>query len=273
MQIPSQFTPKINLAYPPNNTELFERWFAKRYAQDVEAQKLPTKLLPIQWTAYYVNNKYGNDRAAIARLQEFLTYIPNQNYFTIVQYDDGIINDIRGSKIKVFGMSGKGCDYHIPLLCQPHPYQFGTNKNLLFSYIGSNTHPVRKNIISKLRHIKGYVSDKALKIDKYCHILSQSVFSLCPRGYGINSFRIAESVQYRAIPVYISDEFSIPEYMDFESFGVKVNISDAANIIQILQAISKEDIARKQAALKDAYAKYYTYEATYQHIINKVSQL
>ena len=85
------------------------------------------------------------------------------------------------------------------------------------------------------------------------------MFTLCPRGYGLNSFRIAEAIQYGSIPVYISDEFILPYAMDFEKIGVLIRSKDAHKIDEILQAIEPWQVVAKQDRLQDFYEKYYTF--------------
>ena len=36
--------------------------------------------------------------------------------------------------------------------------------------------------------------------------MRDSLFSLCPRGYGPTSFRLYESIQLGSIPVYIAED-------------------------------------------------------------------
>lgn len=93
------------------------------------------------------------------------------------------------------------------------------------------------------------------------------MFCLCPRGYGANSFRIGESIQYGAIPVYISDEFILPFNINFEDFGVLIKAEDAAKTHEILHSIPYETIYEKQKRLPEIYQRYYTYNGCMNEII------
>lgn len=93
------------------------------------------------------------------------------------------------------------------------------------------------------------------------------MFTLCYRGYGANSFRLAECMQYGSIPVYVSDEFIIPWGLDFNEFGVLIEAKDSNRIVEILEAIEPDEIVRKQDNLKIYYDHYYTYESNLKLII------
>ena len=48
------------------------------------------------------------------------------------------------------------------------------------------------------------------QFNSYKDLISESYFSLCPRGYGPTSFRLYESISLGTVPIYISDDFSYP---------------------------------------------------------------
>jgi hypothetical protein len=211
-RVPPELQPKQHHRYPEDNTLEFERWFKETTTAHELAGKSRT-YLPILWTAYWCNNGYGQKDRARKVLQRFVDSLPrSKTYFTIVQYDDGPMVDFKDLDIKIFGMSGGRIDYPIPLLCQPHRYEFpGIKKDIFCSFVGSDTHPIRRELVKEFEGKPNcYVTLKKHKMEDYCRILARSVFALAPRGYGRNSFRCQEAVDYGAIPVYISDEFILP---------------------------------------------------------------
>lgn len=214
--VPDEFKPIINTIYPHENYDIFESWVCKQNLPQTERE-----WLPIQWTAYFVNNMYGKDVEAMYRLQSFINSLPtDKKYATCVQYDDGVLVDVSRLDLLQFNMS-ENIGVPIPLLCQPHSYRHNGVKNIFASFIGSHTHPIRESIF-QIRNDDFYISDRVHDINEFCSILARSTFGLCPRGYGLNSFRIAECMQYNTIPVYISDEFVEPFYIDFNEIGVKI---------------------------------------------------
>ena len=103
INVPSEFTPTINTIYPFENLFIFEDWVTRQYIPKTERE-----YLPIQWTAYHVNNSYGNDKQAIDKLQKYVDSLPrDKKYWTICQYDDGIIIDLKDLDVLQFSMSKK----------------------------------------------------------------------------------------------------------------------------------------------------------------------
>lgn len=257
----NNFCQHINVAYPSGNKPIFEEWFAENY----KGCNTERKLLPIFPTSFHVNNGYG---AKANELQKYCDQLPaDKKYFIICQYDDGCLVDWKGKDVLEFNMS-KTNGVMLPLLCQPQPYKFISDKKWFANFVGSKTHPIRETAL-QLKDKEGYfISFEPHNIETYCRIMHESMFTLCYRGYGLNSFRIAESVQQGSIPVYISDEFIIPKWMDFESFGVLIKSEDAHRIDEILQAIPIKTIIEKQERLSEAYENFYSYEANLKHIVN-----
>jgi hypothetical protein len=262
VNVPEEFKPKINVTYPPENYEIFEEWVSNNYTSNFNR-----KYLPIHWTSYHVNNKYGIIKSVVKRLQEFVDNLPrNQTYWTICQYDDGVLINFKNLDVLVFHMSKK-TGVEIPLVCMPHSYKTKEKKDIFASFIGKETHPLRKEIFN-IKNPKYYISKQNHNIQKYCEILDRSVFGLCPRGYGLNSFRTSECMQYETIPVYISDEFIGVFDDNFEEYGIKIKAKDANKIEKILNDISQEEIENKRKKIKEYYNKYYVYEG----LINQINE-
>lgn len=249
----TQFQPEIRIIYPETNNPYFEKYYLKNY-QEVDGWTY----LPVMWTAYYVNNDYGKNYRAMQHLQNYLNNLDRtKKYYTVVQYDDGILSNVSHLDLRVYAMSGKRIDYPLPLICQPHPYTFNFERNILANFIGRDTHPVRKEIFKLKGKNLLYVSSDSHNLEAYCYILSTSVFTLCPRGYGQTSFRICEAMQFGSIPVYISNEFIFPHRMPFDYYGV---ICDASKIEETLYSISKEEIKERQERIKKIYQEFFTFE-------------
>jgi hypothetical protein len=111
----SDFLIKTNYIYPPKNTQIFEEYFLNRFL--LENPKTNRIYLPIQWTSYYHSKKIN-----LNGLQNFLYDLPkNEKYFTIVQWDDNIMNDVNHLDLKIFAQGGNGLykdkSYAIPLNC------------------------------------------------------------------------------------------------------------------------------------------------------------
>src|SRR6185295_2822295 len=251
IDIHPDFRPIINQEYPPDNRPIFEEWFFQNFDPHVKTDRI---YLPIHWTSFYVNHRYGKDIGAMNMLQRMIEGLNKDiKYYTVLQYDDGIMNNISELDIKVFGSGGGRIDYPLPLLCQPHSFHSYSEKTFFANFLGVLNHPIRKRMKETLKMPKYFIRDKEFDINDYCRILAQSTFTICPRGYGLTSFRICEAIQQGSIPVYISDKFIIPHNKDFQDYGVIIGSNEIDRIDEILSSISPEEIKRKQDFLPFAY--------------------
>jgi hypothetical protein len=232
--IPYQFQPKQRFSYPSYCTDIMvEQYVAKNYK--CEHERI---YLPIFWTNYYVNNAYGH--GDIEPLYEFLDSLDKSNkYFTVVQYDDGILQKPNDLDLLVFS-SGSMQGVPIPLLTSHYLQEYTENSNEYdISFIGNTTnHAIRKQAIEEIRP---WVLSNLLPKD-YSDRMSKSKFSLCPRGYGATSFRLYEALASRSIPIYISDEHILPyaEKIHWNKIAIIIHSSDIAVTRQIM-AEHKQD--------------------------------
>ena len=267
INVPSEFQPHIRVDYPPNNHLIFEEWFER----NIKGSEMFTErsYLPVFWTSYYVNHDYGNDRKAKQQLQDFINGLDkSKKYFTILQYDDGILNDISGLDIKVFGMGGGRYDYPLPLITQPHPYSFTNQRDVFCNFMGGLTHQIRKDLLPYAKKAGYLCSTSPMPIETYCMNLARSVFTLAPRGYGVTSFRLMEAVQFGSIPVYISDKFMLPHNEIFD-YGVLIEPHQVCVIDKILKHITSGEIAYKQQRLKEVWDMF-TYEGCKKRIYDNI---
>lgn len=266
--IQNRFKVDINITYPSDNTPIFEKWYSENRSY-IEGWEY----LDISWTALYVNRNHRG-RINISDIQDYLNRLDrSKRYYTVIQYDDGILNKVNHLNLKVFAMSGNRIDYPLPLICQPHKFTFDFERNILANFIGAETHPIRREIFRLNKAHNFYISRNSHSLESFCHILSTSIFTLCPRGYGATSFRICEALQYGSIPVYISDKFIFPHNLDFTKFGVVIQSKDVKQTERILNEMPKEEIESKQAAIKSVYENYFTFEANKRLIENELKSV
>ena len=281
------FMIKTNHEYPPNNKTIFEEYF---YNWFVENKPLINKTyLPIFWTNYYISKGYATQD--MSEINNFLDSIDkNKEYFTIIQWDDGIVNPFPYSNIYVFGQGGGGGksseelfngtigDYPIPLNCQSNPNIKTQNKDIFASFIGviyGRNNWIREKLHDNLKNKNGYLFENSISYDAFSNVMSRSIFSLCPRGYGATSFRICEALQHESIPVYISDKPWIPfnDIINFNDYGVLIDSKDIQKIDEILKNISEEEIYKKLNLGKQIYNDYYSFEGCANKVITKLNNL
>ena len=269
VQVPHEFLISMPFPYPPDNTVVFENWYRTSY--DTPKDRW---YLPIQWTAYHVANGFGKNPSAIDRLQRFIDGLDrSKKYYTIYQYDDGALVDFKDLDIICFGMSGGRMDFVLPLICMPHKADCSTQKNtLLYNFIGRDTYPIRTKMLKAIDGKEGtYVSQAKHDVNSFCSILASSKFTLCPRGYGVSSFRIMEAMQYGSIPVIITDSLVWPHDINPASYAIIIPESNVHKIHEILSSVSEVEIKAKADSLKYWYNQIFTYEANKKYILSKLS--
>lgn len=277
-EVPKIFQISTNHEYPPHNKIIFEEWFRNWYINN----NIVTELiyLPIFWTNFYISRKYG--RADMSDLQNYLDKLDrNKKYFTIIQYDDGILQNIDDLNITIFGAGGggkrivpdKNLGSPIPLLCQS---DFNINKNrkrdILCSFIGRFTKEY--TIRNKIRQLYSemFLIKDSIDYNTFIDIMERSIFSLCPRGYGATSFRICESLQHGSIPIYVYDKPWIPwkNEFNFKDIGILISEKEIPNILETIKSKTEEDIKRYVKNGEDIYKKYFTFEGCAKTIIDNL---
>lgn len=271
VEVPAEFRDAAShpFPYPEDNVLIFEEWY---YAFQTVEDARGRLYLPIFWTGYYIRAQYGQDREAIARLQVYLDSLDRtKKYYTIIQYDSGILNDTSHLDMRVFSMSGKPMHYPLPLICQPHRFSFEVEKDIFMSFIGRKTHSIRNKLIMEYEgHPECYVTDRKHTLEEYCMIMARSVYALCPRGFGPTSFRIMEALQYGTIPVYISDLLIFGHHVAFPGIGIATDQNfDPKNLLQALKRypIPPHEIVKD---IPEIFMQYYTYDATKRLILENL---
>ncbi len=142
-------------------------------------------------------------------------------------------------------------------------------KDLLYSFIGYNTHytrneiftiPTQDNALIKKRsnwhfHQNKTQEEQEQEKKEYQDALARSRFSLCPRGTGAGTIRFWESLQAGAIPVLISDDVCLPEgEIDWDKCIIRIAEEDVDTINDLLNSIPPE----KEKEMRENCLKAYT---------------
>jgi hypothetical protein len=289
IEVPKKFTPRLPFAYPPHQIdkimieEKCMNYFKKNYNQ-ISSEYI---YLPIQWTAYHLLNGYGKNLTDLAEYYEtIIKKYPKSIFFTIVQYDGGTL--IKLKNCRIFSCSGdflspigENSFYEpIPLICAEHPNKNIINKKYKVTFCGRITHGIREKIFFNLKSQKDYflyetLSNKFSDIDTqiFRYLINNSIFTLCPRGYGPTSFRLYESIQMKSIPIYVSDEFWLPyeKEIEWNKFSLCINENQISSIPQIIDNIIKEKKHEQMIEIgQRIYEKYFTWESIIKNIVKKI---
>ena len=253
--------------YPPyHQGEYLEDYFMTFF--DGVTLKTDRTYMPVSWTTYYCDGYSRID------LQRDLTDKLDRDgkYFTVCQHDDAVQENLPDDTL-IFSAGGN-CEkpgvVPIPLVCSEIPSEFlrEEKRDILLSFVGSDTHPIRNECIRHLidkDDVKLYYKPWAnvVPLDQFKFFVDKTIrskFCLAPRGYGKSSFRMYEAMRMGSIPVYVSDEHYTPfsDVIDWNEFSVLIRPNQIPEIYDILRSYTDEEISRMQCRMKEVYQDYFT---------------
>jgi FkbM family methyltransferase len=288
VQVPESFRPHITQFDPVDNTIPFEEWFYRNFSFDDQMQTARV-YLPIFWNSYYQNHDIRNKPGYLQELQYFINALDKEKkYYTVCTYPDGILNDVSGLDLTVFGVNAAKSTTTIPMSCQPHPYNFGDiDKDVFISYIGGDLHPLRKQLVDSMPkdQRKIYISTEEHTLEEYCRILARSRFVLCPVGFNEVNFRVTEALQYGAIPVKIYETGKMPKELDVMDVLLFPGIitDNVKNLIKAINLYEEEAATWKvndgwkvvdatQDKIKEVYYSYYSHDGCKSYIQEQLAK-
>lgn len=154
---------------------------------------------------------------------------------------------------------------------------------LLFSFVGTLTHPVRRAILA-LAHERGHVEENRVNMftttneaigerkQRFAQILRNSKFVLCPRGMGTASIRLFETLRAGRVPVIISDDWVAPVGPDWDSCSLRVRENQVASLPALLEDCEARWPAMSQAA-RATYEEWFGPQVMFHRIGDQCAQL
>ena len=262
--------------YPPYHVgDYLEDYFYKKYLN--EDQSTLRDFIAISWTTLYVQNQ-------TQEIQPFLNSLDqNKKYFTILQHDDAPLHKLPKDTL-CFGAGGNYQGNNvipIPLICSPLNVEYTEqDRSVLVSFVGSNTHNIRVKIANNFSqkddcfiYIKNW-SPAVPQNDFYLFLDTavKSKYMLCPRGYGLNSFRLYECFQLGCVPVIISDQFYLPwtDELNWDDFAVLIHENEIDTAYKKLKSIPDEKYKKMKQIGKEIYKQYFSMDGMYQNILKRL---
>lgn len=262
--------------YPPYHTgDYLEDYFYKKFLNNDSIDNI--YYIPVSWTTVYIQNLTNGLQQKLDSLDR------NQRYFVVCQHDDAPKERLPPNCL-VFAAGGNvQCKQTIPipLICSAIPDNI-KNKNYqkkyIASFVGSITHPIRQQLCNHYYNNKNfYISPKIWSssvdknnLDNFIRITQESYFTFCPRGYGLNSFRLYESFQLNSVPIVVSDNLYLPmaEVIDWNEISIipKDLSSLEKNLIDIINNSYQTYMDKGYYA----YNKYFTLDGLYTYILEKI---
>lgn len=287
LEVKDEYLAPLISAYPPQaNSYNIEYKFYKKALKQKNVDSFLVNI-PIQW-----ENIFSNKLANVLEVEKDLNDKLDKNtlYFTVCKYEGGPQVDL--DNILIFTPSGifdmlkqNNQSYlPLPLITDKYTQKPKVHKRFLASYIGRNTHPIRIFLQQKYRYDRKFfvknldsMSSVFSEIDqsKYKKVISESYFSLCPRGFGPTSFRLYESFELGSVPVYISDEYFLPfkEFINWKDLCIFSSFQDLHKLKKNLNKTLNS--SRYQYMLeygKFCSENYFTNEFVEEYILNTVSK-
>jgi len=202
-------------------------------------------------------------------------------YITVSQNDEGILggkhDKLTAADIpNVIVLSAGGYGHvPVPLLKQPTPQCPHSNvakRKHAFVFagtVGHAPHHLREDM-------RDAVETFAAKTKAAVHVgpsrqwqalMCDARFSLCPRGFGRTSYRLAETVGSGRVPVFVySDQLWVPYRDLFQRFGFGSNVSGLPALLDALGAMGPADIARRERLVEQISTTHFTYAGAMQQI-------
>jgi len=287
--ITNNFMPKMTKKYPVYiEGLLIEEYFYDYFIKNnLNYNRI---YLPVFWTGLYLSRSSGRN---IDDLRNFIKNLDTtKKYFTIVQHCRGILCDITHLDILIFSSGGTGRnhdtnhfitrdifrannnnlgDIPLPLLANPELKYNNVKKDILCSFLGNldNHQKLRYEMYNKLHNKENFLIDNSKDFNTYYDVLCRSKFSLCPRGVGLTSFRLYESLQCLAIPIYIYDDVAWLPYkdeIDWQDISIIIHDSEISKIYDIINNFTDEKIKQYQINIKKLINDYFTLEGTCNNI-------
>ena len=159
----------------------------------------------------------------------------------------------------------------------------------LFSFIGSTaTAPVRQNL-AQLKHRRGFFRDTADEFERvstaqmtpreardyhrqYVEITKATKFVLCPRGLGVATLRLFETMRMGRVPVIIADDWIEPIGPQWSRFSIRVAERDVERIPQMLEA-RENDAVTMGALARDEWERWFSDEVAFHRVVESCLQL
>ena len=268
--------------------EYFDNWI-KIHGEIVDDPKEADWFyVPIPWGSYFVSRaKGGHSRGGRTWIQNYVDGLPYWNggkkHFTIGHRNGGFMIDL-GECIRFSANAYKG-EISIPYgVCR---YPFLDNKrDVSCSFMGIVHYNTKTKIPYREQMIEALGDDPRITIidtsngkdkskEKYIDLMARSRFSLCPRGYGISTYRVFEACQLGSIPIMIADGYKKPfdDILDWNSFSLQVLESEMATIPDLVDLFDEESIEYMSIIARRVWEHFFCHDSTCHHIMATLSRI
>lgn len=236
---------------------------------------------------YFESSGYKDIQYARMLLQqENIRNYPEKCF--VVNYDDVPIGFLPGVYVSI---QQQHMDYHRFRACcymgESNPFcarlakERDSTPGLLFSFRGSRTAPVRSGLFNlrdrlsepaRIEETFGWYDHTPEQKESYIREILDSKFVLCPRGIGVSSHRLFETMQLGRVPVILSDDWVPPGGVNWLDCSLRVAESRIGDVPELLA--SREKDWREMGALaRSEWEKWFAPETRVHTAIKYVEDL
>jgi len=166
---------------------------------------------------------------------------------------------------------------HYPLKLREIDDNVFINKDILFSFKGYlQTHKCREGLRklypNNVHPIRCWGVGLPETKDEYLDMFERSKFSICPRGTGISSIRLYESINMGSVPIIVANGFKKPLdfIIDWDEFSITINENKINSIGDVLKNISDDKYSQMRKRLIDVKYEYFSIPNLYKSITLKL---
>jgi glycosyltransferase involved in cell wall biosynthesis len=157
-----------------------------------------------------------------------------------------------------------------------------SSKDLLFSFIGRISHPVRRRILalqfrrrdivledtSSFNYWDCPANERNERENLFARVLARSKFCLCPRGVGVGSIRLFEAMRSGVAPVILADDWIPPAGLPWEDFSIQLREDQVHRLEEIVSA-REEDYAGMGALARKYWETYFAENTYFDYVVSR----
>lgn len=150
----------------------------------------------------------------------------------------------------------------------------------LYSFVGAvDTASVRSRL-ARLGHPGGMILDTSKQKPRedfsekedgqyrtrYVDVIKQSAFVLCPRGVGVSTLRLFETLKMGRAPVIIADQWVAPEGPNWDEFSLRIAENQVHTIPDILER-NESRATEMGSRARAVWEEWFSEEASFHRIV------
>jgi len=108
--------------------------------------------------------------------------------------------------------------------------------------------------------------------DEYVEFLKRTKFILCPRGYGVGTIRLFETMKAGRVPIVISDDYILPEGPEWSSFALFVREREIHRIPDLVRDNLHQWQRLAQFARRE-WQRFYSPDFILDHLVSTILEI